>query len=61
MPKGTEHIIVRQEDMAANCLNCGAILKMNLPVDLMVYVAANKEFVKTHKPCVKKKEAVLNA
>ncbi len=51
----TDHVIVRQSDMAAECLNCGQTLKMELPVDLMVYVKANKEFVKVHKHCKNQK------
>lgn len=49
----TDHIVLRQSDMAGECLHCGAILKMELPVDLIVYAKANQEFVKIHKHCKK--------
>lgn len=51
MSKTTNHIIARQKDLSAHCLHCGAILKMELPVDLDVYLASNKAFIKVHKRC----------
>jgi hypothetical protein len=44
-------IITKQEDLATHCTRCGMTLRLQLPVDLKIYIDANQTFIRTHKNC----------
>ena len=49
--KNPDHIIVRMEGGAMECLRCKATLTIKFPVRVDDYVAAAESFVKNHKDC----------
>jgi hypothetical protein len=44
----TEHLVVRQQDMSVHCSACGASVRMDLPVNVDVWLAAACAFSKLH-------------
>lgn len=49
-------IVVRQGDLAGECLRCGDKLNLPLPMLVDVWVAAAKAFCKLHMNCKEKPE-----
>jgi hypothetical protein len=47
----SDHIVMH--DKGAKCLHCGRYLEIPLPIEISVFVAMSKAFVKSHKNCKK--------
>ncbi len=48
MTTSKNHLVVRQKDLSVHCEACGQSVRMDLPVDVDVWVAAAKAFAKAH-------------
>lgn len=53
MPRraNTDHIVVGPTPATGKCLHCGQELHLGLPMNINVWVAATKAFVKAHREC----------
>lgn len=49
--KSPDHVVLRNDDGAFYCRNCGYSYKMALPVELSIMIAAMEAFVERHKLC----------
>ena len=49
--RNTDHVIAGPGPEQARCNHCGMVLRFVLPMDVDVFVAAGKAFVKTHANC----------
>jgi hypothetical protein len=47
----TEHIVLVPGTKKMRCMRCGTELEIPLPIEISVFVALGKAFVKSHKDC----------
>jgi hypothetical protein len=51
MSKKTDHIIGMTGTKKMLCSHCGTTLDIPLPIEISVFIAMSKAFVKSHKDC----------
>ncbi len=51
MKAAYDWVIVRSGDLRIVCLRCGKTCKPDLPMEIDVYCAMTKAFLKVHKKC----------
>jgi hypothetical protein len=54
-PRSYPWIVVGDGEAPGECLRCGAVLGISLPMPMEMWVAAAKAFVKIHAKCKKVK------
>jgi hypothetical protein len=50
----SDHIVAN--DKGAKCLHCGRYLEIPLPIEIPVFVAMSKSFIKAHKNCINERD-----
>ncbi len=46
-----EHVVAEEGGARIRCAHCGKVLRLALPMNFRVWVAAGEEFVKVHRWC----------
>jgi len=54
---GPSHVVARSRDLAMVCLHCGREYVPALPIELNMYAAMAREFIRQHGDCPKPAEA----
>lgn len=46
-----EHVVAEEGGAKIRCAHCGEVLRLALPMNVRVWVAAGEAFVKVHRRC----------